>query len=166
VPVLPAPTYFRFVEITHLGQPRFEHRQTTSMPQFFADRFGWPEMVATVARAYDSLPPAERAKTAIFANDFGQGGAVDFYGPRYGLPKAIGGHLTYWYWGPRDYTGESVLVLGDNRETLQREFEIVKPMAEIGHPYAMEQEHFTLFLAQRPRGWTLQSAWPQLRKFE
>jgi dolichyl-phosphate-mannose-protein mannosyltransferase len=166
VPVLPAPAYFRFVQITHLGQPRFEHRPTTSMPQLFADRFGWPEMVATVARAYDSLPPAERAKTAIFANDFGQGGAIDFYGPRYGLPKAIGGHLTYWYWGPRGYTGESVLVLGDNRETLEREFEIVKPMGEIGHPYAMQQEHFTLFLAQKPRGWTLQSAWPQLKKFE
>src|SRR5581483_7846248 len=94
VPGLPPQTYLRWASLTHLGQPRFEHRRTTSMPQFFADRFGWPQMAATVARAYNSLPPAERAKTAIFGNDYGQAGAIDFYGPRYGLPKAIGGHLS------------------------------------------------------------------------
>jgi hypothetical protein len=39
-------------------------------------------------------------------------------------------------------------------------------MAEIGHPYAMDQEHFTLFLVKKPRGFTLQSAWGALKKFE
>jgi 4-amino-4-deoxy-L-arabinose transferase-like glycosyltransferase len=166
VPVLPPDAYFRFVAITHINQPRFEHRRTTSMPQFFADRFGWPEMAATVARVYNSLPPEERAKTAIFGNDYGQSGAIDFYGPRYGLPKSIGGHLSNWYWGPRNYTGQSILVLGDDRETLESKFETVIPMAEIGHPYAMAQEHFTLFLVKKPRGFTLQSAWGALKKFE
>ncbi|HSP34538.1 MAG TPA: glycosyltransferase, partial [Thermoanaerobaculia bacterium] len=137
-----------------------------SMPQFFADRFGWPEMAATVARAYWSLPPDVRAKTAIFGNDYGQAGAIDFYGTRYGLPKSISGVLTYWYWGPRTYTGESVLVLGDRRERLEELFEVVKPMAEIGHPYAMAQEHFTLFLAQKPRGWNFQTVWPRMKKFD
>ncbi|HEY8184169.1 MAG TPA: glycosyltransferase family 39 protein [Thermoanaerobaculia bacterium] len=166
VPVLPSNAYFRFTELTHINQPKFENRRTSAMPQFFADRFGWPEMVATVARAYFSLPPELRAKTAIFANDFGQGGAIDYYGPRYGLPKAVGAHLSYWYWGPRNYTGESVLVLGDNRQSLERLFEDVRPMADIGHPYAMAKEHFTLFLARKPRGWTLQNLWPELKKFD
>ena len=166
VPVLPPNAYFRYTQIMHIDQPRFEHRRTTSMPQLFADRFGWPEMVAAVARAYFSIPPAERAKTGIFGNDYGQSGAVDFYGPSYGLPRSIGGHLTNWYWGPHQYTGESLLVLGDDRQTLERKFEVVIPMAEIGHPYAMAQEHFTLFWVRKPRGFTLQSAWPALKKFE
>ena len=161
--MLPPDAYFHYTELTHLSQPRFEHRRASAMPQLFADRFGRPEMTATVARVYFSLPPDVRAKTAIFGNDYGQSGAIDFYGPRYGLPKSIGGHLSNWHWGPRDYTGDSLLVL--NRETLEKEFEIVKPMAEIGHPYAMAQEHFTLFLAQKPRGWTLQSAWPKVKRF-
>jgi hypothetical protein len=165
VPVLPPDLYFRYTEITHIQQPKFEHRRTTSMPQFFADRFGWPEMTATVARVYFSLPPDVRAKTGIFGNDYGQSGAIDFYGPKYGLPKAIGGHLSNWYWGPRNYTGESLLVLGDDRETLEQKFEFVKPMAEIGDPYAMAQEHFTLFWVQKPRGFTLQSIWPKLKHF-
>jgi hypothetical protein len=165
VPVLPPATYFRYTELTHIQQPKFEHRLTTSMPQFFADRFGWPEMTATVARVYFSLPPDVRAKTAIFGNDYGQSGAIDFYGPQYGLPKSIGGHLSNWMWGPRNYTGESILVLGDDRETLEKKFYVVTPMAEIGHPYAMAQEHFTLFWVQKPRGFTLQSFWPELKHF-
>lgn len=165
VPILPPETYLRYTAATGLAQPRIENRATSAMPQLFADRFGWPEMVGAVARVYSSLPPDLRAKTGIYANDFGQGGAIDFYGPRLGLPKAIGGHLTYWYWGPRGYTGESLIVLGDRQEVLETEFEEVQVVAEVGHPYAMRQEHFTVFLCQRPRGWTLQSVWPRLKNW-
>jgi hypothetical protein len=166
IPILPPETYLRYTEAIGIAQPRLENRSTNAMPQMFADRFGWPEMVEAVAKVYNSLPPEEREKTGIFANDFGQGGAVDFYGPRYGLPKAIGGHLTYWYWGPRSYTGESLIVLGDRREVLESEFEEVTAMATVGHPYAMQQEHFTVFLCRRPRGWTLQSIWPRLKRWD
>ena len=48
-------------------------------------------MTKAVAKVYFSLPPAERATTAIFANSYGQAGAIDFFGPKYGLPKAISG---------------------------------------------------------------------------
>ena len=46
-------------------------------------------MVRETARVYNALPPEERARTAIFANDYGEAGAIDYFGPRYGLPKAI-----------------------------------------------------------------------------
>jgi hypothetical protein len=165
VPLLAPETYLRYARALHLEQPRLENRATHAMPQFFADRFGWPEMVQAVATAWQALPAGERERTAIFANDYGQGGAIDFYGPRYGLPKAIGGHLSYWYWGPRGYTGESLIVLGDRRPRLDELFEDVTPVATVGHPYAMQQEHFTVFLCRRPRGWTLQSAWPMLKEW-
>ena len=167
MPLLPPATYLRYTARLGIAQPRLENRATNAMPQFFADRFGWPEMVETVARVYNALPPEERVKTAIFANDYGQGGAVDFYGPRFGLPRAIGGHLTYWYWGPGPYTGESLIVLGDDREGLERHFEEIVPMAQVGHPYAMRQEHFTVFLCRRPKGWaTIAQAWPGLKQWD
>jgi len=65
----------------------------------------WSPALASPPLPRCSLPPDLRARTGIYANDFGQGGAIDFYGPALGLPKAIGGHLTFWYWGPRGYTG-------------------------------------------------------------
>jgi len=166
LPLLPPETYLRYTKALGISQPKLENRATQSMPQFFADRFGWPEMVETVARAYRSLPPGEREKTAILANDYGQGGAIDFYGPKWGLPRAISGHLTYWYWGPRGYDGATVIVLGDKRDVLEEKFESVEAVAEVGHPYAMKQEHFTVFVCRRPRGWTLQSAWLDLKRYD
>lgn len=68
-------------------------------------------MVETVAGVYNSLPPEERAKTAILAHNYGGAGAIDFFGPRYGLLKSISPHQSYYYWGPRQYTGESLILL-------------------------------------------------------
>jgi hypothetical protein len=53
-----------------------------------------------------------RARTAIFAENYGEAGAIDLSGPRYGLPPAISGHQNYFLWGPRGYTGESLIVIG------------------------------------------------------
>jgi Dolichyl-phosphate-mannose-protein mannosyltransferase len=166
VPILQPETYIRYTRALHIGQPRLENRAASALPQFFADRFGWPEMVQTVARVYHALPPEEQRRTGIFGNDYGQAGAIDFYGPALGLPKSIGAHLTYWYWGPREYTGESLIVLGDDRETLETEFGSVREVAQVGHPYAMRQEHFGVFLCRQPKGWTLRSLWPRLKRFD
>jgi hypothetical protein len=167
LPILPPETYIKYSRATGLAQPRIEHRQTMSpLPQLFADRTGWPEMAETVAKVYFSLPPDERAKAAIFGNDYGQAGAIDMYGPKLGLPKSIGGHLTYWLWGPRGYTGEVTIVLGDNRQALERLFGRVEAAAEVGHPYAMASQHFTVFVCREPKGWTFAEIWPRLKKWD
>lgn len=166
MPLLPPETYLRYTRAIHLSPPQIEHRRASALPQLFADRFGWPEMAQAVAKAYFALPAAERERCAIFANDYGQAGAIDFYGPALGLPKALSGHLTYWYWGPRGYTGDVMLVLGDRREVLEREFEDVQAVAEIGQEYAMAQEHFTLFVCRKPKGWTLAQLWPRLKSWD
>jgi hypothetical protein len=166
MPVLPPATLVRYTEIVGVSQPQLEHRQSSGLPQLFADRFGWPEMAATVATVYNGLPPEERAKTAIYANDYGEAGAIDFYGPALGLPKAISGHVTYWYWGPREYTGEIVIVLGEHRrERLEQYFTSVEEVASVGHPYAMASQHFRVYLCRGPKGQTLQRIWPELKNW-
>lgn len=165
MPLLKPETYFWYTKTFHIAQPKFENRATNAMPQFFADRFGWTEMVNALAKVYYSLPPEEQAKTAIFGSDFGQSGAIDFYGPRLGLPKSIGNHLTNWCWGPRNYTGEIMILLGGTREEHSRHFERVEAVGEVGHPYAMRQEHFTIYLCRKPSGWTLPEIWPRLKNF-
>ena len=56
-------------------------------------------LVQQVARVYNGLSPEERLHAAIFGNSWGEAAAIDFYGPRYGLPAAISNHNNYWYWG-------------------------------------------------------------------
>jgi hypothetical protein len=167
LPILPPETTIAYSKATGLAQPRVENRRTMSpLPQLFADRCGWKEMAEAVAKVYSSVPPDQRAKAAIFGNDYGQAGAIDMYGPALGLPKAIGGHLTYWLWGPRGYTGEVTIVLGDDREALERLFHRVEAAGEVGSPYAMASQHFTLFVCREPKGWTFAEIWPKLKKWD
>ena len=165
IPLLPPATYIRYSQALHLAPPRIENRQTSALPQLFADRFGWPEMARAVADAYFRIPQPERSRTAIFAQDYGQAGAIDFYGAKLGLPKALSGHLSYWYWGPREYSGETMLVMGDRREVLELLFEQVEKVGEVGHPYAMGSQHWELFLCRHPRGWTLRQKWGELKNW-
>lgn len=92
IPVLPPDTYIRYTERLHLAPPHIETFKLGPLPQLFADMFGWEEMTTEVARIYDSLPADVRPKTAIFCGNYGQAGAIDLFGPKYGLPKAISNH--------------------------------------------------------------------------
>jgi hypothetical protein len=67
-----------------------------------------------LAWGYVDQPPliAWIART-VFGQNYGQAGAIDFFGPKYGLPPAIGGNQNYFIRGPRGYTGESMIVLDD-----------------------------------------------------
>ncbi|MBI4585948.1 MAG: glycosyltransferase family 39 protein [Planctomycetes bacterium] len=166
LPILPPETYIAYSRALGLAPPRIENRETSDLPQLFADRFGWPEMVAAAARIYRSLPAADQAKTAFFCQDYGSAGAIDFYGPRLGLPKAVSGHLTYWYWGPREHTGEIVIVLGSHkRADLENRYASVVDAAVVSHPYSMRSQNFTIYLCREPRGWTLREVWPKLKNW-
>ena len=54
----------------------------------FSEEFGWQEMTATVAQIRDSLSATDRAQLGILAGDAGEAGALNLYGPAYGLPRA------------------------------------------------------------------------------
>jgi hypothetical protein len=65
----------------------------------FREEIGWPELVQTVAGVRDSLPPEDRAHLGILGTNYGEAGAVNLYGPQYGLPRAISGVNSFWYRG-------------------------------------------------------------------
>jgi len=165
IPLLSPEVYIQYSQTMHLAPPKIENRQTSALPQLFADRFGWPEMAQAVAKSYFAIPEPERSRTAIFGQDYGQAGAIDFYGPKLGLPKALSGHLTYWLWGPRSYTGETMLIIDDNLKRTKELFEEVEVVGEVGHPYAMASQHKQIFLCRHPRNWNLQQLWPELKQW-
>jgi hypothetical protein len=73
---------------------------------------GWPTFVAEIAAAYRRVPVANGGTVAILGSNYGESGAVDRYGARYGLPHAYGVHMGYWYWGPPALSATSVLAIG------------------------------------------------------
>ncbi len=122
LPVLPVERHAAYMRALGVGIKPQERTREGELPQVFADMFGWEDMVRRVARVYRSLPPAERARCAILTRNYGQAGAIDFFGPRYGLPPAICPQNNYWLWGTRGATGEVVIIVGGDRDDRHADF--------------------------------------------
>lgn len=165
IPVLPPESYIRYTTALDLDPPRLETHKLGPLPQLYADQFGWKEMTATVARVYNSLPPEVRSKTAIFGQNYGQAGAIDLFGPKYGLPPAISGHQSYFLWGPRGYTGESMIVMQGQQQDLERYYASVRKVASVDHPYSMPYEHFDIFYCRGLKQ-PLKDIWPQVKNWD
>jgi hypothetical protein len=133
-----------------------------SLPQDYADMLPWEAQVAAVSRVYHALPPDQREKAVLVAGNYGEAGALDFYGPRYRLPPVVSPAGSYWFFGPGEKPGEVVVTLGVGREDLARFFDSVRTAATVSHPWAVaEEKRVTVNVATRPRT-TLQRLWPSL----
>jgi hypothetical protein len=164
LPILPVETYIRYAAVMRLEPPALEKWKLGPLPQIYASEFGWEEMVAQVATVYQSLPPDVRPKTAIFAQNFGQAGAIDLFGPKYRLPPAISGHQNYFLWGPREYTGESVIVMQGRQESLEKLYGSVEKRAHVYHPWSMPREHGDIYFCRGLKT-PLQQLWPMVKNW-
>jgi hypothetical protein len=114
VPILPLDRVVAYQ--SHIPLPLPIHTESyalkNKLPQMFSLEEGWEEMVAEVADVYHRLPPAERANAGILTFHYGTAGAIDLLGARYGLPKPISTAMTWHMWGPRDYDGQVLILVG------------------------------------------------------
>ena len=162
VPVLPVEKIVPYMNALGITMARTEVQDSGPLPQHFGDEFGWEEMVAATSQVYNSLPPEERAKTGILAGTYGDAGAIDFFGPRYGLPKSISPHQNYYYWGPREYTGGILILLHYDLADAQRACQSVLTGPTLNNPYAMQEEHYTILVCRGAK-LPLAEAWPRLK---
>ena len=163
LPVLPLAAFVRYQ--AHLPfQPARTERSFVgaTLPQYYADELPWRDMVAAVAHVYHALTPDERAKAAIFCDNYGEAAAIDFFGRQYGLPKAISGHQNYFLWGPRNYTGEIVILVGQGEDDARKEFASVEIGATLHNPYALWYETQPILLC-RGLQWNLQTLWTRVK---
>jgi hypothetical protein len=93
-----------------------------SVDTVFPEEIGWPEFVEAVAEVRDRLPEEERARARILAGNYGEVGALNLYGEKFGLPRAISGVNSSWERGYGDPPPEVVIVVGYSREFLEGEF--------------------------------------------
>jgi 4-amino-4-deoxy-L-arabinose transferase-like glycosyltransferase len=166
VPVLSPDNFLAYAKSLPFKLPVMEHSHARAvLPQWYADQFGWEEIVGETALAWNRIPAQDRANCGIFAQDYGQAGAIDFLGRRYGLPPALSGHQTWFLWGPRGYSGNCLIVLGDNREQLEPLFDHVEYVGTSGdNPYALEKQ-IGVFICRGAKFGTLAQLWPQLKRW-
>jgi hypothetical protein len=166
IPVFSPDKFIAYTRTLPFQLPHMEHSHARAiLPQWYADQFGWEEIVAETAKAWNQLRPEERPDCGIFAQDYGQAGAIDFLGRRYRLPPALSGHQSYFLWGPRGYSGNCMIVLDDRKEVLDRLWEQVRYVGTSAeNPYALEKR-IDVFVCKGAKFGTLAQLWPRLKKW-
>jgi hypothetical protein len=166
VPVLSPERFLAYTKHLPFKLPVNEYAHArAALPQWYSDQFGWKEIADEAAVAWNRIPVEERADCAIFAQDYGQAGAVDFFGRQMGLPPAISGDRTYWLWGPRGYSGKCLIVLGDRRERLQELFQQVGFVGlSADNPWALETQ-ISVNICRGPKFGTLNDLWPKIKRW-
>jgi hypothetical protein len=164
-PVLPEDTFVRYAAA--LGQkPGTEERNPVGrLPQFYADMHGWRAMAEAVAGVVHELPAGDRAKACVFGQNYGEAGAVEYFGRDLDLPPAISAHNSYWLWGPGRCTGEVLVVIGDRRERLEELFEDVRLGAMSRCVDCMPYEDGRSIWVARGLKPPIADLWPRLKHF-
>lgn len=129
------------------------------------ETFGWPAFVAQVAAAGDSLPREGAGRVTVLTANYGEAGAIDWYGARYGLGPAISGHNSYWLWGP-GRPGGRVLAVGLARPRLLEMFDSVALLTHVRLPYGInnQEQGAPVWWCRYPRGdWA--RIWPAAKHY-
>jgi hypothetical protein len=163
--ILPVDTLVTYLRATGTMPLSGEVHSLGRLPQHFADQHGWRELAGTVARVRDTLPAADRDRACVFADNYGQAGAIDYFGRTYDLPRAVSGHNSYWMWGPRACGRNVWIVVGEDRESLEAVFESV----ELGATFECDlclpcEDGKAIWIARRLKQ-DPAALWPSVKQF-
>jgi hypothetical protein len=135
---------------------------------------GWPRLVQTVRIAWTSLPARQRAGAVIFTDNYGEASAINELGRGTGLPPAVSGHNTYWWWGPGHPHATAIVAImpgpSESRHPtayLGKFFRTVRVLATLSNPDGIHNVewggHVYLCTGLRePWG----QMWPRLRHYD
>lgn len=120
LPVLPPEQMARYAAATGVTAGVKTNRgELLPLPQDYADMTGWREKAEAVAAVYRSLPPAEQADVVLYGNNYGQAGALEFYGRELALPPVVSLAGSFYLFGPGERPGKIVIFLGVERSDVE-----------------------------------------------
>jgi dolichyl-phosphate-mannose-protein mannosyltransferase len=166
LPLLSVENHIAYMRTLGVGLKAQEHTSEGPLPQVFADMFGWEELTQRVARVYQSLPAADRARCAIIASNYGEAGALDFFGPRYGLPPAISPHNNYWLWGTRGATGDVIILVGGDLDDTHPDCASAVVADTTSCTYCLPFENNRPITVLRGLNKPLSARWQEIREYQ
>jgi Dolichyl-phosphate-mannose-protein mannosyltransferase len=122
------------------------------------DEIGWEDLVSNLAQVRDSLPAESHAHLGILAENYGEVGAINLYGPKYGLPRAISGVNSSWERGYGDPPPQTLIIVGFPRAFVESNFDSCRLVAQNTNSFGVVNEETTerrdIFLCGPPKaGW-------------
>ena len=140
------------VPVTKFATTWEDHKQHP-LTQDYADMFGWDTMTDLVAKAWNELTPEQQKHTQIYADNYGDAGAVHHFGKQYNLPDVISLNSSFTLWAPDSLNAHYIIYVDDqggkNIESFASALESYRKIGEVGNPLA--REHGTaVFLLVHP----------------
>ena len=130
---------------------RWETGRIHSLPQDYADMLGWDEMAAITAKAYEQVP--DKKATMIYAENYGEAGAIMVIGKKYNLPEPVCFSESFYYWFPRNPDNEITNLIYINfelGEDINKLFADCRLVGQIQNPLAREYG-VGVWLCTKPR---------------
>lgn len=146
-PILPIETYIEYMNNQENEQGRIE------LTGDYADMFGWEEQVVLIDSVYQSLLSEHNPEDiVIWAENYGEAGAVKILGDSYGLPDPISRHGSFWLWGYGNEEAEVWISLGNEKGSVEHVFEETELLKIITHKYAIGEENgIPLYICRKPK---------------
>ncbi|HTK31846.1 MAG TPA: glycosyltransferase family 39 protein [Candidatus Saccharimonadaceae bacterium] len=165
LPVLPEPVMVRYLRALGLSGRQDERLAPAALGQHYADMHGWPAFADTVAAVVARLTPEARRHCVVFAQNYGDASAVNFFGRARGLPHCFSSHNSYWIWGPPKEEPEVIIVLGGDADDNARVFDHIEIVTHVRTTWTMPYEQDVPVSIGRGLRVPLATLWPQLKNF-
>jgi hypothetical protein len=159
IPILSIEDYVDYSDAKKLKDGRIE------LTSDYADMFGWEEQVKLVDSLYQSLPLKDKKNCMIWAENYGEAGAIQILGKKYNLPNPVSSHGSFWSWGTGKTNGEICISIGNEKQAVERTFQEVQLVKIIKHKYAIDEENnIPVYLCRKPKI-DLNKKWASLEEF-
>jgi hypothetical protein len=153
-PILPIDNFIKYTQ--KLGDEVVivnKYGRVENLTNDYADMFGWEEQVELLANIYYSLEKEEQENCILWADNYGEAGAINFFGKKRGLPKPVCAHASFYLWGPGDRSGNIAITIGIDQDVLERYYEDISLIEIVKHNYAIDYEHeIPIYLCRYPIG--------------
>jgi hypothetical protein len=143
IPVLPLNQLLTYAEKTkHLiiyPFYRWEDGKVHKIPQVYADMTGWHELAGYVSKAYSMISEEEQKRCTIYVeSDYGNAGAINYYGKEYNLPDAVTFLDSYVIWAPDTIPDGPFIYVNSEIGDIRKLFRNVIKIGSVSNPFSRE----------------------------
>jgi hypothetical protein len=129
---------------------RNENGKFYPIPQDYMDMSGWNELASIVTLAYNKLDINQKKDCIIYSNNYGQAGAIDFYGKKYNLPDPVCLNDRYIFWAPDSLSTSNFIVTDNQLGDIPKLFMNYYLIGEI-KDYYFRENGLKVYLCQNPK---------------
>jgi hypothetical protein len=165
-PLLPPPTLKDYISAVRLPLDIEKGKTGEQLPQWLADRLGWRELASDVAQVYHSLPSDEQRNSILISTSYGEAGALELYGPEFGLPPVFCTHNSFHFWGPPPESIKTYIAVFVRRRDLESKFEsVVEARLHTCADCTRPQQRIPIYVARGPR-FSVTAEWPKFKIYD